>query len=366
MRRGVTPCSAAGELVLCPDSGGIVSVSGRTGQVVMDFNSLGMFRGWAARSKETAEAKGYGVVGGDSSELKREATVGASAVGVGGVGQVGIWEELVDVDLGAGADAGAGAGTGATKVSEIGGTAAEAVCSSPEYIIREVLVAPGLFSAASTLTSDASATATANGTVGASAPVHSSSSNTSNNSSSSSNPQQADESQQQQGRDGDILHRIGQLRYRVWGEEEGSLDVRQFPDRAWVDDSDCAARHWVAEDRATGELVGAARLTLHSSPEDQYRDMEIWRRAGKPLPLPTADLGRLVVLRSCRGRGVAQQLNRLRMQAAQEMGAASMMVTASAGNARLLQKLGFQDIGVDPVFFADRPTTPFYAMQYNF
>ena len=132
-----------------------------------------------------------------------------------------------------------------------------------------------------------------------------------------------------------------------------------------VDELDNVGRHWIIKDAVTGELMATARLTLHSTLNDSYRDVQLWRNCGKHLPLPTVDLGRLVVLSKFRGRGLAQLLNVTRIQAAREMGANSIMVTASAGNARLLKKLGFEDIG-ETAYFDDRQGTCFYALQYNF
>ena len=159
------------------------------------------------------------------------------------------------------------------------------------------------------------------------------------------------------------MQRIGELRYKVW-EEENSINTELFPNRCWIDPMDTEARHWVVEIEDTGEVVATARLTLHTSLEDSSRDVQIWQRCGKHLPLPTVDLGRLVVLSVHRGRGLAQMLNKVRIEAARDMGAKSVMVTASEGNARLLRKLGFEDIG-ETVSFEDRPNTSFYAMQLN-
>lgn len=163
--------------------------------------------------------------------------------------------------------------------------------------------------------------------------------------------------------DASAMRRIGELRYAVW-EGENSINPDLFPDRCWVDALDHEGRHWVLQDAATGEWMATARMTLHRTLEDDYRDVQLWRKCGKHLPLPTVDLGRLVVLPAYRGRGLAQLLNKTRVQAAREMGARSIMVTASEGNARLLRKLGFEDIG-ETVYFEDRPGTCFWALQYN-
>ncbi len=157
---------------------------------------------------------------------------------------------------------------------------------------------------------------------------------------------------------------FAQLRYRVW-EEEGAINAAAFPDKSWLDRDDDTARHWVVRRLDTGEVVAAARLTLHASLDDDSRDVALWRRCGKHLPMPTTDLGRLVVLQCCRGRGVAQSLNQVRVEAARLMGARSVMATASEGNARLLLKLGFTDIG-ETISFDDRPGVVFHALQLDF
>ncbi len=114
----------------------------------------------------------------------------------------------------------------------------------------------------------------------------------------------------------------------------------------------------------SGSLIASARLTMHFSLDDSYRDVQLWKRSGRLLPLPTVDLGRLVVLKDYRGKGMAQALNVVRIESAKQMGAKSIMVTASEGNARLLRKLGFEDIG-ETIYFSDRPGTLFIALQLN-
>ena len=156
---------------------------------------------------------------------------------------------------------------------------------------------------------------------------------------------------------------VCQLRYRVWAEE-GAINAAAFPDKSWMDPEDADARHWVVKRLDSGEVVASCRLTWHPSLDDSSRDVALWRRCGKDLPMPTTDLGRLVVLGCCRGRGVAQSLNVVRVEAARAMGAKSVMATASDGNARLLLKLGFEDIG-ETIVFDDRPTVVFRALQLN-
>ena len=161
-----------------------------------------------------------------------------------------------------------------------------------------------------------------------------------------------------------ILLEIGRLRFNVW-KNENSIKDDLFPDKVWVDDLDYTAHHWIARSSRSGAIIGASRLTLHHSLDDDYRDVQLWRRAGKDLPLPTTDLGRLVVDPEFRCRGIAQEMNKLRVEFARALGAKSVMVTASEANARLLRKIGFEDIG-QTIEFSDRPRTLFVALQLNF
>lgn len=157
------------------------------------------------------------------------------------------------------------------------------------------------------------------------------------------------------------LEAIGRLRYDVW-LAEGAMNTALFPGKCFLDHLDPSARHWTVFDGDV--MVANARLTFHPTLDDGYRDASLWKDAGVPIPLPTCDLGRLVVLPSHRGRGIAQRLNQIRLEAARSMGAKSIIVTASEANARLLRKLGFFDIG-KVVEFEDRPGVPFHALQYN-
>jgi len=113
-----------------------------------------------------------------------------------------------------------------------------------------------------------------------------------------------------------------------------------------------------------GNLVAASRLTTHWTPDDTDRDTELWHRTGNPISWPVCDLGRLVVDARFRGHGIAQRLNMIRIEAARECGAKSIICTASAENCRLLLKLDFFHIG-ETIVFSDRPKTTFYAVQLN-
>ncbi len=168
----------------------------------------------------------------------------------------------------------------------------------------------------------------------------------------------------------EVLFQIGKLRYNCW-EGEGALDVSLFPDEIWVDDMDRGplARHWVVTHLRTNSIVGAARLTWHASVEDDYRDVKLWREKGLKLYAPVIDFGRLVVQQDFRRRGIARSLVVARIQAAKEwchnnQKAKTCVCTASKANLKMLQELGFVDIGQTAIF-ADRPRTVFHALQLD-
>ena len=134
--------------------------------------------------------------------------------------------------------------------------------------------------------------------------------------------------------DAPVLEAVGCLRVAVWAAA-GALDAARFPTGQWLDADDAHARHWVAES-PTGELVAAARLVWHADPLRADRDVAVWLGAGRPLPFPCVDLGRLVVRPDWQRRGVATALNAARVAAARAAGARAAIATASASNARLL------------------------------
>ena len=51
------------------------------------------------------------------------------------------------------------------------------------------------------------------------------------------------------------------------------------------------ARHFVVRD-GEGSVVAAGRLSFHPALDPGNRDLALWQRCGKHIPLPTVDLGR--------------------------------------------------------------------------
>jgi predicted GNAT family N-acyltransferase len=165
---------------------------------------------------------------------------------------------------------------------------------------------------------------------------------------------------------------IGRLRYNVWSEA-GTLDTSMFPEKTWIDDMDFGknARHWVIKEVSTGVIIAAARLTRHESLEDDYRDVKLWKEKGFPLKVPLVDFGRQCVRSDYRRRGCAKALDEIRIIEAKTWTGINGIVpknavcTCSDIKVQALCELGFFPINQTAVF-ADRPTTTFHALQYNF
>lgn len=102
----------------------------------------------------------------------------------------------------------------------------------------------------------------------------------------------------------------------------------EFPDKKWLDSGDYlpTTKHWIVLSLDTKQVIAAARLTWHVTLDDDYRDVQLWKRSGKHLPLPVCDLGRLVVNKTHRSKGIAQMLNVIRIKEAKLSGAKSIMV----------------------------------------
>jgi ribosomal protein S18 acetylase RimI-like enzyme len=165
--------------------------------------------------------------------------------------------------------------------------------------------------------------------------------------------------------DGDWLRKIGKFRYDLWNKET-VVNHSLFPDGLWIEEADYRARHWVAIDEETDDLLGVAILTFHLTLADNP-DGYIWIREGwqDRIPLPAAHLCKLAVSDRARGLGIGKSLNEVRINAAKEMGAKSVLVTASEANSRLLKAFGFVDTGVRETF-DNRPNFPFLAMELVF
>lgn len=161
----------------------------------------------------------------------------------------------------------------------------------------------------------------------------------------------------------DTLQAIGKFRYMMWNEET-EVNKEMFPDGCWIESSDATARHWIAENIQTQEIVAVARLTYHETLQDNL-DGYLWIEKQFMVPEPCANISKLIVHSSVRKLGIGQTMSDIRIQAAKDMGAKSILVTASAANARILYTKGFTDSGIR-VFFPNRPQFEFLGLQLIF
>jgi GNAT superfamily N-acetyltransferase len=135
--------------------------------------------------------------------------------------------------------------------------------------------------------------------------------------------------------DNDLMEKIGRLRVEAWRTEApGAADME-----TWVDEFDRCARHWAVFDQ--GVLIAAARLTTHPALGD-VPDAESYRGVFRePPPAPIGSLNRLVVHPSARGRGLSKRLDLVRLEAAEEMGCRSVILSTASGPHRVRQLMGW-------------------------
>jgi len=135
----------------------------------------------------------------------------------------------------------------------------------------------------------------------------------------------------------DVVPLTYELRYRVWSKEAQLTDsFRQMG--IICDEHDAHSQHWAAFSRE-GTLVASARLCIHEKqqeiPEgDCYTHLDF--------ESPVASINRLVIEKSARNRGIAQELDLRRIEAAKNAGAACI-IGAPTSDVRIqaLEKLGF-------------------------
>jgi GNAT superfamily N-acetyltransferase len=110
------------------------------------------------------------------------------------------------------------------------------------------------------------------------------------------------------------------LRFEVWQAEGAAI---HNPEEGKIADShDDHATHWAAFHPQHG-MIGSARLCLH---DELHQCPDGAMFAGVKLPVPVANLNRLVVKREFRKHGIATKLDEARVAKAREIGAAAIIV----------------------------------------
>ncbi|RFC41737.1 MAG: hypothetical protein DVB28_002213 [Verrucomicrobia bacterium] len=146
--------------------------------------------------------------------------------------------------------------------------------------------------------------------------------------------------------DADLLAKVGRLRVEAWETETARAAERSV----WVDEFERVAWHWVVF--RDGLPVAAARLSLHDA-LTEVPDSESYAGVfSTPPETPIASLNRLVVHPSARGNGLSRQLDLVRIEAAERLGARVAILSTASGQRRVAQlvDLGFVFVGYGPTF----------------
>ncbi len=139
------------------------------------------------------------------------------------------------------------------------------------------------------------------------------------------------------------LDEMGALRVLAWKDEQG-ISQDFFSHKAWLDDEDLLAHHWVILHNKS--IVAAARMTFHtdykSVPHADLFDGSILEGFGNG---PYASLNRLVVAPEYRGNGFSTLLDEARIQYAATLGARLIVAQPVASRIKPLEDLGFFYLG---------------------
>lgn len=134
------------------------------------------------------------------------------------------------------------------------------------------------------------------------------------------------------------MQEIGKLRAEIWNSH---LPPEIINIGRWLDDIDLSAFHWTVWNAK--ELVGSARLSFHEladlSPEGELLPNE-HGFIGK-----TASMNRLVISPPARRKGLANQLDSLRIEFARKLKAKNIVISLSAEQPwriESLERRGFQ------------------------
>jgi len=113
----------------------------------------------------------------------------------------------------------------------------------------------------------------------------------------------------------------------------------------WTDQFDATARHWAILDGQT--VAASARLSIHDR-LSEVPDNEVYEPLLATLVRsPIGSMNRLVVHPGYRGRQLSDQLDEVRMSAAESSGCACLIGHTHAGDKRVtqLKAKGFQALG---------------------
>lgn len=141
--------------------------------------------------------------------------------------------------------------------------------------------------------------------------------------------------------DSELLESAFALRRQVWAALPG-VDAKSVLAGGLDDGHDHSAVHWVVVSDST--VVASARLCIRDSLSN-LPDANVFQDAADEVPLSTSAMNRLVVHPDYRGRGIAAQLDAIRLAEARKRGCASVTACWSPFSGmrrrRALEELGF-------------------------
>jgi GNAT superfamily N-acetyltransferase len=145
------------------------------------------------------------------------------------------------------------------------------------------------------------------------------------------------------------LDEMGALRVMAWKDEKG-INQDFFSHKAWLDDEDLLAHHWVITHNKV--IVAAARMSFHqdysSVPHANLFEESL---LGNYARGPFASLNRLVVAPGYRGNGFSAILDEARIDFARKQGARSIVAQPVESRIKPLEDLGFIYLGkIEPLY----------------
>ncbi len=151
--------------------------------------------------------------------------------------------------------------------------------------------------------------------------------------------------------DPQTLQEIAELRARVWRNEPELFDGQCL--EAWMlhDAHDDHGRHWII--KSQGRIVAAARFCVHHA-DTRLPHQEAYDHLIRDLPRPAASFNRMVVDPTMRRQGLTGALTEVRIAAAREAGARSIIVEATPNRMPPLLALGFVSLGRSDSYRGDR------------
>jgi hypothetical protein len=139
--------------------------------------------------------------------------------------------------------------------------------------------------------------------------------------------------------EGDLLNRIGKLRFQVWKQKKTRI-LREFPNEEWLDEEEDSSTHWGAfhGDR----LIGACRMTIYKSihdvPDESYHQLL------ESAPAPLNYLTRDVVTSEHQGNGIGHYFNLVRIAESEKTRVKTLFASIPDYRIRSFENLGFEVI----------------------